>query len=198
MTDFSLYLKLGFQHITDLTAYDHILFLVALCAIYKLSQWKSVLILITAFTIGHSVSLILASLDVFNIRTDIVEFLIPVTILLTCIYNYTQNDKLGDNPKLTVKYIMALLFGLIHGLGFSGYLRETIGALLKEEFNVVQPLLGFNIGLELGQILIVLIILGISFAAMNLFKVKQRNWNIAVSSIAILISLKLLIETKFW
>lgn len=228
MSTFRLYLQLGFEHISDLNAYDHILFLVALCAIYRLVHWKIVLILVTAFTIGHSIALALSVFEIVSIRTDIIEFLIPVTILMTCIYNvffgsaYThvpeiQKDKSLDslgredkkeelilksskllNKDLKVKYGIALLFGLIHGLGFSNYLKETIGALMKGNFSITKPLLGFNVGLELGQIAIVFVILSVSYIMLNIVSIKDKHWNYLVSGFAGIVSIYLMTQTKFW
>jgi len=225
MSTFKLYLQLGFEHILDLNAYDHILFLVALCAIYRMSQWRVVLILVTAFTIGHSISLLVSALEIVSIRTDIIEFLIPVTILLTCIYNMlnirnisekstVSDSTILDNPEekniadpiieskrkrhLKVKYGIALLFGLIHGLGFSNYLKESIGALMKGNFSITKPLFGFNVGIELGQIVIVFVILVVSYVMLNIVSLKEKHWNYAVSSLAGIVSIYLMTQTKFW
>lgn len=198
MSDFSLYLKLGFRHITDLTAYDHILFLVALCAIYQLKHLKSILILVTAFTVGHSLSLMLSVFNIVNIRTDIVEFLIPVTILFTCLFNIMQKEEELIGKSMKTKYGLAIFFGLIHGLGFSNYLKQSFSMLMKEDFSIFQPLLAFNVGLELGQLIIVLFILGITYIFLNGLKTKQREWNLFISGLCSGISLILLMETKFW
>lgn len=198
MSTFRLYLQLGFEHISDLNAYDHILFLVALCAIYRIVHWKIVLILVTAFTIGHSIALAAAALELVNIRTDIIEFLIPVTILITCIYNVFNNEVLLEKKNLIAKYAIALVFGLIHGLGFSNYLKETIGALMKGNFDIVKPLMGFNVGLELGQIAIVFVILMVSYLMLNIIAIKEKHWNYLISSLAGIISIYLMTQTKFW
>jgi len=198
MSKFRLYLELGFEHILDLNAYDHILFLVALCAIYRIIHWKVVLILVTAFTIGHSISLALAALDLIVVRTDIIEFLIPVTILITCIYNVFNQNILLDKKNLMIKYGIALFFGLIHGLGFSNYLKETIGALMKGNFSIIKPLLGFNVGIELGQIAIVFVILMVSYVMMNIISIKEKHWNYLVSGLAGIVSIYLMTQTKFW
>ncbi len=198
MSTFRLYLQLGFEHISDLTAYDHILFLVALCAIYRIVHWRIVLILVTAFTIGHSIALGAAVLELVDIRTDIIEFLIPVTILMTCGYNVLNNDDLLEKRNLKVKYGIALLFGLIHGLGFSNYLKATIGALMKGNFSILKPLFAFNVGLELGQIAIVFVILTVSYLMMNIISIKEKHWNYLISSLAGIVSIYLMTQTKFW
>ncbi|MEL6916800.1 MAG: HupE/UreJ family protein, partial [Bacteroidota bacterium] len=159
MHPFNFYLKLGFEHIADLAGYDHILFLVALCAVYRIQQWRKILILVTAFTIGHSVTLVLVSLDIFSIPSSIIKFLIPLTIFLTALHNVIGFDEMEKTIKMERNYAMALFFGLIHGMDFSNYFK----ALIMDPSDIVVPLLGFNIGIELGQLLIVLFIVGIAF-----------------------------------
>lgn len=178
---FSTYLGLGFDHILDLEGYDHMLFLVALCAIYRLQQWKQVAILVTAFTIGHSFTLALAALDIIRIPAAWVEFLIPITILLTALYNVISQPKhqASATQKWHLNYLFALGFGLIHGMGFSNFLRSTL--MPGEESNFIAQLLAFNIGVELGQLSIVVVILIIAFVAFNFLKVKAPEWNLFIS-----------------
>lgn len=194
MTEFQAYLQLGFEHITDPNGYDHILFIIALCAIYTLRDWKKVLVLITAFTIGHSVSLALATLKIVSFRSDIVELLIPITILFTAIVNmFHQIPKttlVTDNIKSPLRYPLAVVFGLIHGLGFSSYLQMLLGA----ESNILQPLLAFNVGLELGQILIVLIFLTLAFVVIEIARLPKRSWNYIISGVIAGMALSLIIH----
>ena len=183
MSDFLIYLRLGFDHITDLNGYDHILFVVALCAIYKLEDWKKVLILITAFTIGHSITLALATLQLITFSSNIIEFLIPVTIFLTCITNFFYKESSSqfrvETKRQPLRYVMALCFGFIHGMGFSNYLRSLLG----KEDSIIQPLFAFNVGLEIGQIIIVALALVISFVVVTIFKVKKHDWKLILSGI---------------
>jgi len=194
MSEFLLYLELGFDHILDVNGYDHILFIIALCAIYVLSDWKKVLILVTAFTVGHSVTLALSTLNVINFRTDIIEFLIPVTIFITAFTNLFKKERPYGPPKIQINYFLASIFGLIHGLGFSNYLK----ALLGKDKTIVSQLLAFNIGLELGQIIIVVIFLIISLILVDIFGVKRRDWRMIISSAVAGIALTIMLETKFW
>ena len=194
MQPFPFYLQIGFEHISNLAGYDHILFLVALCAVYRLEQWRKIIILVTAFTVGHCVTLVLASTDVVSIPSDIIEFLIPVTILLTAFQNVINYRAQPSQSQMRRIYFMALFFGFIHGMGFSNYFR----ALLMGEGSVLIPLLGFNIGIELGQLMVVAIILSIAFLVMRFLKVQQRDWNLFVSGAAAGMSLMLMAETKFW
>ena len=186
MDIFLLYFELGWQHILDLGGYDHILFVTALCGIYTLSDWKKVLILVTAFTIGHSVALALSVLNIVRIDSDLIEFLIPLSIVITALGNILRGRK--DNRSF--KYAVAAFFGLIHGMGFSNYLRSLLGG----ESELVVPLLGFNVGLEFGQIIIVLVVLLLAQAAIKYFKVSRRDWNMFLSSAIFGIALIMCIE----
>lgn len=193
---FQTYLQLGFSHIADLQGYDHILFIVALCAVYRLREWKRVVILVTAFTLGHSLTLALAALDVIPVHAAWVEFLIPVTILLTALYNVSVRQSSGSEglfgPKMQGNYAFALCFGLIHGMGFSNFLRASL--LPGEEDSLVAQLFAFNIGVELGQLAIVAVVLLLSFLAMNVFGARQRSWNLFVSGAAFGIALIMALE----
>ena len=190
MGTFQFYLTLGLQHIADFKGYDHILFIVVLCAVYQMKHWRKILILITAFTIGHSTSLVLATFNIIRISGDWIEFLIPVTILLTAIGNMLQRKESYSIGHHKYKYLLALFFGLIHGLGFSNYLR----ALLNEEDSLAGPLFSFNLGIELGQIFIVCGFLFAGLILINIFKTKPREWNLVISGAGIGISLILIFE----
>src|SRR5690606_17384329 len=179
-SEFLVYLRLGFEHISDLNGYDHILFIAALCAVYELREWKHLLWLVTAFTVGHSVTLALATLDVIRIDGGLVEFLIPVTIFLTALLNIAaRRDPEGRRAEYA-KYAMALGFGLIHGMGFSNYLR----AILFEEESLFVPLLAFNVGLELGQLAILFVLLLLAHAVVRGAKLPRREWVVALSGAA--------------
>ncbi|MEN0050757.1 MAG: HupE/UreJ family protein [Bacteroidota bacterium] len=194
MPSFDFYIKLGFQHISNLAGYDHILFLVVLCAVYRIEQWKKILVLVTAFTIGHSVTLALAALDIFSIPSSIIKFLIPLTIFITALYNVLRPSTIEDSSKMGRNYLMALFFGFIHGMDFSNYFK----ALLMDSSAIVSPLLGFNIGIELGQLLIVFFIVGIAFLFLNVIGVKHRDWNLFISGAAAGMSLISMVENGFW
>ena len=190
MTTFGLYMGLGFGHISDLAAHDHILFLTALCAVYGIKHWKKVLILVTAFTIGHTLTLALATLKVVAVSTGLIEFLIPVTIFITGLWNVIQRGDRLDKGSHRFKYGAALFFGLIHGLGFSNYLRSLLGM----EESIIMPLFSFNLGLEIGQVLIVVMVLLLSFLFVDVSGVKRREWNLLLSGAAMGVSLVLCIE----
>jgi len=194
MDAFGLYLRLGFEHISDLAGYDHILFLIALCALYRIEQWRALLILVTAFTIGHSITLALAALGTVSIQSEIIEFLIPTTIFLTAIYNVFHESRPQVDVKMGKTYAMALFFGFIHGMGFSNYFR----ALLMGKGSVAMPLLAFNLGIELGQLLVVASIVGASVFVIKVLRFEHRDWTLFVSGAAAGLSLLLMTQTKFW
>lgn len=176
MHDFSLYFELGWQHICDWQGYDHILFVAVLCGTYLLTDWRKVLILVTAFTVGHSVTLALSALNIIKVNTSLIEFLIPVTIVVTAVINIVKKKRSPGTLRIT--YVLALFFGLIHGLGFSNYLKSLLG----KSSNVTAQLLAFNLGLEFGQVLIVLCILIVSFILLNILKIQRREWTLFLSS----------------
>ena len=188
MQDFLFYLKLGWEHIISLDALDHQLFVLVLVAVYTYNDWRKILVLVTAFTIGHSITLALSILDVIRIPGNWVEFLIPLTILITAIDNFLMRNK--QNNLMKMNYYLALFFGLIHGMGFA----NTARLMMAKEQNIVTPLLGFNIGLELGQVIVVIVILMIEFFLIKFFKLKKIHWILFASGITLLISLKLCIE----
>ena len=171
-----MYFEEGWQHIADLGGYDHILFIMALCAVYLMNDWKKVLILVTAFTVGHSITLALSVLNIVRVSTDLIEFLIPVTIVITALGNALRGGK--EPGRVQWNYFLALFFGLIHGLGFSNYLRSMLGT----QSDILQPLLAFNLGLEFGQLIIVTIILILSQLIIQIGKVSRRDWTIFLSA----------------
>lgn len=186
MSLFTVYLGLGFEHLLDLRGYDHILFLAGLCAAYSVRRWRELLVLVTAFTIGHSVSLALATLRLVEVNTSLVEFLIPVTIVATAVINLAglrrprgPTKHAGARATRHARYVAALVFGLVHGLGFSSFLRLMLG----DERDILVPLLSFNIGLELAQVLVAAGMTIVALAVTSALPVSERAWN-AVLSVA--------------
>lgn len=192
MDDFILYLKMGLNHVLDFSAYDHILFLIALAVIFSFDQLKKVLWLITLFTVGHSITLALSAYEVLKVDVKIVEFLIPVTIFITGVVNILNLGK--SSSKGSINLIFALFFGLIHGLGFSNYFRMMIG---REE-DKLMPLIEFALGIELSQVIIVLGILIVGAVLQSFFKVTRRDWVLVTSAIVIGFVIPMMIERVFW
>lgn len=188
MEDFGFYFGLGWEHIISTDALDHQLFIAALAAIYLLKDWRQVLILVTAFTIGHSVTLALSVLDIVRFPTNWVEFLIPVTIVITAFSNLFQ--KKFTSRSVRINYVLALFFGLIHGMGFANTLRF----MLAKDQNMGWSLFGFNLGLEAGQIVVVLILLLFAHLIVNLAKVNRRDWVIFLSAAVFGLAFKIATE----
>ena len=190
MSDFALYFDTGWHHIFSWDALDHILFIIALAAIYLAGNWKQVLILVTAFTIGHSLTLALCLYDVIRFNGKWVEFLIPCTIIATAVFNFLVKD---FKPKsLRINYFLALFFGLIHGMGFANTIRFM---LVKGQY-IAVPLISFNLGLEAAQIMVVAFILFISYILVNKIGLNRRWWVWSLSAVAILIAINMV--TQRW
>lgn len=177
MDQFTFYLNKGINHITDTNGLDHMVFIVTLCAVYSISQWRQLLILITAFTIGHSATLALSTLKIIAVNQSLVEILIPATILATSIFNITR--KSASSVKIHFNYVLAMLFGLIHGMGFSNFFRAMMTGISDD--SIIIPLFSFNVGIEIGQLIIVSGFIIAMILFVNLLKVKPREWNLYIS-----------------
>ncbi|NMM46841.1 HupE/UreJ family protein [Marinigracilibium pacificum] len=178
MDNFLLYFELGLRHILDIHGYDHILFVIALGIIFVFRDWRRVLVLITAFTIGHSITLALSAFNVVDYDHQKIEKLIVLTILITAVANLFRK-KYSDSKKLiSMNSVLALFFGLIHGLGFSTYFKTILG----REKSIIGPLFAFNIGLEVGQIIVVFVVLLATSLFVDLAGVKRRDWVLIISS----------------
>ena len=193
MDDFILYFKMGLNHVLDFSAYDHILFLIVLAVVFSFNQFKKVLWLVTLFTIGHSITLALSAYGIIKIKIDLIEFLIPLTILITGVVNIFTVSK-SSSGKQNINLIFAVFFGLIHGLGFSNYFKMMIG---KEE-DKLFPLLEFALGIEAAQIIIVLGILIIGTFLQNFLRVTKRDWVLVCSSIVIGFAIQMMLDRVFW
>ncbi|WP_338764434.1 HupE/UreJ family protein [Bernardetia sp. ABR2-2B] len=206
MNEFFTFMGMGIEHILQFPeGYDHLLFILALSAIYTFSEWRKVFLLVTAFTVGHSVTLLLTVSDISPIPSSVIEWLIPLTIIIVCILNFfTKTEDKSKNIDLDIldlpnkdekivsskmirRYSIALLFGLIHGLGFANYLRQMLPDSL------FSPLLGFNVGLEIAQILVVLVGLAIGFVMMKYLDFTKNRWKLILSAIVLVFALHLFV-----
>jgi len=180
------YLRLGVEHILDPNGIDHVLFLVALVILYSLKDWKEVFILATAFTIGHSITLALAAMGIISAQSKLIEILIAASIAMTALFNIIKPVQEG---KSTLRYLTAVAFGLIHGFGFAGFFRTILG-----KDSITLPLLSFNIGVEIAQLIVVIIVLLVSYLLCDLLKLKKRYLVIGTSFLIFLYALKLILE----
>ncbi len=188
MSQFWLYLRLGLDHVLDWQAYDHILFLVVLVASYTFSTWKQVLWLVTLFTLGHTLALFLSVYEIVKVDINYVEFLIPVTIVITAIFDIATAGKKLKNTNFNLLYFTTVFFGLIHGLGFSSYFK-MIAAGSESKF---WPLIEFALGIETAQGIVVLAVMIVGFVALNIFHISKRDWILVTASIVIGIMLPIL------
>ena len=188
MSQFWLYFRLGLEHVLDWNAYDHILFLIVLVASYTFLGWKRVLWLVTIFTLGHTLSLFLSVYQIVIVNGKYVEFLIPVTILITAIFNIVNAKKKENKNNVVVLYFTTAFFGIVHGLGFSTYFK-MIATGTESKF---LPLLEFALGIEAAQIIVVLTMLIFAFLFQNVLRVTRRDWILVISSIVIGVILPIL------
>ena len=193
LDDFILNVEYGVKHVLDINAYDHVLFLMVLTIPYVFKDWKRVLLLVSLFTIGHTLSLVLAAYNVVIVNGGLVEFLIPITILIVAIYNVFTAGKGAQKERVGILFLSALFFGLIHGLGFA---RE-FHMLLGESKNKLVLLLEFALGIEIAQIIIVFVVLFIGYLVQTIFRFSKRYWVMVISSIVIGLVIPMLLNSDF-
>ena len=195
MTDFWIYVEIGLKHVLDINGYDHVLFLMALTVSNSFHEWKRMLLFITIFTIGHTLALVLSVFDVLHINEGLVEFLIPITILVTALYNFVMVRKSFKKESIKTTALITLFFGVIHGLGFSNYFKTILPGNASEK---VAPLFEFSIGIEGAQLAVVLTVLIFSYSVQNLFKVAKRDFSMVVSAFIIGVVLPIIIKNEIW
>lgn len=194
MDEFWFNVTYGLNHVLDLNGYDHVLFLMVLAVPYMFKDWKRVLILVSLFTLGHTLSLFLAAYDVVSVNGTLVEFLIPVTILVAAVYNIFSSGKSSKSGKVNLLMFSALFFGLIHGLGFAREFRMFIGQT-DEKF---VPLVEFALGIEIAQVIVVFIVLFLGFLFQTLFRFSKRDWVLVLSSIVVGLVLPMIFESEIF
>ena len=193
MSTFILYLKLGYRHILDLYGIEHMLFIIALMAIYLLRDWKRVLFVFLFYVIGHSISLNLAVFRIFRPDPEIISSLVPVTIFIAAAGNLFKGEKSSFAPRPT-KFFLAAIFGLIQGFGLAYYFTGIISTNRR----MTIPLIAYNIGIELAYLLVIFIYLMISWIFVNNFGVSKRVWYLVISSAIAGIALTFMYETRYW
>lgn len=179
---------------SDIGAFDHMLFLLTITVAYQFWNWKKVFWSVTGFTIGHSIALAITSLNIINVNTAYVEFAIPITIAISALYSVWQTQNKAASQFKTIQFLFISVFGVIHGMGFSGYLGE----MLPENLNILMPMLSFNIGIEAGQLLIVFFILALNYIADSILNISKNNWIIFWMGGAFCLSILLILENKLW
>jgi hypothetical protein len=195
MSEFWIYFNIGLKHVLDINAYDHVLFLLALTVPYTFKDWKRVLILVTLFTVGHTLSLMLSVYEVVYIKESLVEFLIPITILITALFHLFTAGKSSQKESITFVAFVTLFFGIIHGLGFSNYFKAILPGTASEK---LMPLMEFALGIETAQIIVVMFALILSYIVQTFFRFSKREWTLVTSAFVIGVIIPMIIESEIW
>jgi len=195
MSEFWIYFEIGLRHVLDIKAYDHVLFLIALTVPYAFKDWKKVLLLVSLFTLGHTLALLLSVFGWVVIKVNLVEFLIPITILITAVFHLFTAGKSAKNESVTVIAFITLFFGIIHGLGFSNYFKTLLPGSGSDK---LVPLLEFALGIETAQIIIVLVVLILSYIVQTFFRFSKRDWTLVMASFVIGVVLPLILSSSIW
>ena len=195
MSQFWIYFQIGLKHVLDLNAYDHLLFLIALAVPFSFKDWKRVVLLVSLFTIGHTLALILSVFGIIAVKVNVVEFLIPITILLTALFNLFTAGKSNKKESINLVFFITLFFGIIHGLGFSNYFKTILGGTPSSK---VLPLAEFALGVEAAQIVVVFIVLILSYIVQTVFRFSKRDWTLVMSAFIIGVVVPLIIESEIW
>ncbi len=195
MDAFFIYLNMGINHVLDIKGYDHVLFLLALISPYAFKDWKRILFLVSIFTVGHTLALVLSVYNVVSVKASLVEFLIPVTILITALFALFTAGKTTKKESVTFVAGVTLFFGLIHGLGFSNYFKTIMIGTPGEK---VLPLMEFALGIEVAQLIVVMIGLILAYVAQAVFKFSKREWGLIIASFIIGAVVPMLIENEIW
>ena len=195
MSDFWIYFNIGLKHVLDISAYDHILFLLALTVPYDFKDWKRILLLVSLFTFGHSLALLLSVFNIIILKVNVVELLIPITILITAFYHLITSGKSSKKDTITFIAILTVFFGIIHGLGFANYFNSILGGKPTDKF---IPLTEFALGIECSQIIVVIFALLLSFMVQTLFKFSKRDWTLTMSAFIVGIVIPMIIQSEIW
>ncbi|WP_163400590.1 HupE/UreJ family protein [Flavobacterium fluviatile] len=195
MSEFWIYFQIGLKHVLDIHAYDHVLFLMALATPYTFKDWKRILLLVTMFTIGHTLALLLSVFGIIAVKANLVEFLIPVTILITAFFNLFTAGKASKNESVNIVFFLTLFFGIIHGLGFSNYFKTILGGTASSK---LVPLLEFALGIEAAQLIVVFVVLVLSYIVQTVFRFSKRDWALVMSAFIIGVVIPMIVESPIW
>jgi hypothetical protein len=195
MSEFWIYFQIGLKHVLDIHAYDHVLFLIALTVPYSFKDWKRILLLVSLFTLGHTLALLLSVFGIIAVKVNIVEFLIPITILVTALFHLFTAGKTGKNESLNLIFFITLFFGIIHGLGFSNYFKTILGGTATSK---LLPLGEFALGIEAVQLVVVFIVLILSYIVQTVFRFSKRDWTLVMSAFVIGVVIPMIVSSQIW
>jgi len=195
MSEFWIYFQIGLKHVLDINAYDHVLFLIALTIPYAFKDWKRILLLVTVFTVGHTLALLLSVFGIIAVKANIVEFLIPITILITAVFHLFTAGKASKSESVNLIFFVTLFFGIIHGLGFSNYFKTILGGTASSK---LVPLLEFALGIEVAQLIVVFVVLIVSYIVQTVFRFSKRDWALVMSAFVIGVVIPMIVESPIW
>ena len=195
MPDFWIYFNIGLRHVLDIHGYDHVLFLIALTVPYTFKEWPRILLLVSIFTLGHTLALLLSVFGIVTMNASLVEFMIPVTILIAAIFGLLTAGKTSKSGSPATAVFITLFFGLIHGLGFSNYFNSILAGTPTDK---LIPLLEFALGIEAAQIIVVLVVLIIGYLVQTLLRFNRRDWALTASAFVAGVVVPLIIENEIW
>lgn len=195
MSEFWIYFNIGLKHVLNINAYDHVLFLLALSVPYDFKDWRRILLLVSLFTLGHTLALLLSVFEIVFIKGNIVELLIPITILITAFFNIFNSGKSSKKESVTFTAFVTIFFGIIHGLGFSNYFKSILAGNATDK---LLPLLDFALGIEIAQIIVILAALLLSFVVQTLFHFSKRDWTLTMSAFIIGFTIPMIIQSEIW
>jgi hypothetical protein len=195
MSQFWIYFQLGLKHILDLYSYDHILFLIALTIPFSFKDWKRILLLLSVFTLGHTMSLFLSIFGIIAIKVNVVELLIPITILIISLFNLFTAGKSNKKESISLVLFVTLFFGIIHGLGFSNYFQSILGGTTVSK---LLPIAEFALGIEVSQIVVVFVVLILAYIVQTIFRFSKRDWALVMSAFIIGVVLPMIIGNEIW
>lgn len=195
MSQFWIYFQIGLKHVLDINSYDHVLFLIALAIPFTFKDWKRLVLLVSLFTIGHTMALMLSVFGIITIKVSVVELLIPITILITAFYNLFTAGKSSKKEGLNLIFFVTLFFGIIHGLGFSNYFKSILGG---DAVSKILPLSEYALGIEAAQIVVVFIVLILSYIVQTVFRFSRRDWALVFSAFVIGVVLPMIIGNEIW
>ena len=195
MSEFWIYFQIGLKHVLDIHAYDHVLFLIALAIPFTFKDWRRIVLLVTLFTIGHTMALLLSVFGIIAIKVNVVELLIPITILITALFNLFTAGKSSKKESINLVFFITLFFGIIHGLGFSNYFKSILGG---DAASKVLPLSKFALGIETAQIVVVFVVLILSYIVQTIFRFSKRDWTLVMSAFIIGVVIPLIVQSEIW
>ena len=195
MSDFWIYFQIGLKHVLDINAYDHVLFLIALTVPFSFKDWQRILLLVSLFTIGHTMALLLSVFGIIAIKVSVVELLIPITILITALFNLFTAGKSNKKESINLIFFIVLFFGIVHGLGFSNYFKSILGGTATSK---LLPLGEFALGIEAAQLVVVFVVLILSYIMQTVFRFSKRDWTLVMSAFIVGVVLPMIIENEIW